>query len=90
MNKKKKKFKHLPDGSINIGFDADMINLNVEQVISVKVLGKDFRESAKYKQILSSIREVGIIEPPVIVPDGKSTIHYILLDGHLRIEDHHI
>ena len=63
-----------------------MINLNVEQVIPIKVLGKDFRESSKYKQIISSIREIGIIEPPVVVPDGKSKTYYIALDGHLRIE----
>ena len=86
MNKSKKNFKHLPDGSINISFDIDMINLNVEQVIPIKVLGKDFRESSKYKQIISSIREIGIIEPPVVVPDGKSKTYYIALDGHLRIE----
>lgn len=39
--------------------------------------------SPKYRQILASIREVGIIEPPVV---SRSHGKYILLDGHMRVE----
>lgn len=38
--------------------------------------------SPKYRQILASIREVGIIEPPVV---SRSHGKYILLDGHMRV-----
>jgi ParB-like chromosome segregation protein Spo0J len=44
----------------------------------------NLRKSRRYKQIMVSIREVGIIEPPVVAPDNKG--RYMLLDGHLRIE----
>ena len=38
----------------------------------------------KYAQVLSSIREVGLIEAPVVAPLKKEK-GYLLLDGHLRI-----
>ena len=39
----------------------------------------------KYKQIVSSINEVGLIEPlSVIQPDRKNP-EYLVLDGHLRV-----
>jgi ParB-like chromosome segregation protein Spo0J len=42
--------------------------------------------SQKYAQIVASVREVGIIEPPVVSRDPQSRSKYILLDGHLRVE----
>ena len=83
---KKKNFTKISDGSITAGFDTEMLDILVEQIIPTKSLVVEFHKSSKYQQILSSIREIGIIEPPVIVADGKSPTHYILLDGHLRIE----
>ena len=43
-------------------------------------------KSPKYSQIVASIREIGIIEPPVVSRDAQSRGRYILLDGHLRLE----
>jgi len=37
-------------------------------------------------QILASVKEVGLIEPPAVIPDPKKRNHFLLLDGHLRIE----
>ncbi|WP_448140235.1 plasmid partitioning protein RepB C-terminal domain-containing protein [Sphingopyxis fribergensis] len=44
------------------------------------------RKSVKYGQIAASIKEVGIIEPPVVVPDPAQRGRYRLLDGHLRVD----
>lgn len=45
--------------------------------------------SKKYASILSSVKELGVVEPLVVHPkplieDGVSS--YMLLDGHLRLE----
>src|SRR3546814_16219914 len=40
----------------------------------------------KVGQIAASIREVGIIEPPVVVRIKGQRDRYRLLDGHIRIE----
>lgn len=42
--------------------------------------------SVKYHQIAASIKEVGIIEPPVVVRGSDDPELFHLLDGHLRVE----
>lgn len=74
------------DDKIKIGFDDRTIDLRLAQIIPVKPVTPSARNSRKYKQILSSIQEVGIIEPPVVTREKASSDLYILLDGHLRIE----
>ncbi|CAN5331748.1 plasmid partitioning protein RepB C-terminal domain-containing protein [soil metagenome] len=43
------------------------------------------RHNTKYRQILASIREVGLVESPVVFPIG-GTDTFGLMDGHLRIQ----
>ena len=39
----------------------------------------------KYKQIVSSINEIGLIEPLSVVHPNPKQSEYLLLDGHLRV-----
>lgn len=71
---------------IKIGFDIDTVHLRIDQITPLKLITPVIRESEKYKQIAASIREVGIIEPPVVAPKRKGQAQHMLLDGHLRIE----
>lgn len=71
---------------IQMGFDIDTINLRLDQIIPLKSVTDSARTSRKFKQIAISIKEVGIIEPPVVARDRQSKDRYILLDGHLRLE----
>ena len=73
-------------GSVAFGFENDCITLPVESILPVRVIAKTTKSSRKYRQITASIREVGLVEPPVVArnPDDEST--YLLLDGHVRIE----
>jgi ParB-like chromosome segregation protein Spo0J len=71
---------------IKIGFDRSTIDLRIDQIAPLKVVAPAVRVSQKFQQILASIKEVGIIEPPVVAPAPQSKGRYILLDGHLRIE----
>lgn len=84
--KKEQKIEVVPDGEITMGFDRNMIELRIDQIIPIKMLAHNLRKSSKFKQILSSVQEIGIIEPPVVIPDNKSNDLFILLDGHMRIE----
>lgn len=85
MASKPKKQK-IMDGQIKVGFDAQTVDLQLSQIIPIKMVSAVMRESQKFKQILASIREVGVIEPPVVAPDSQNRNRYILLDGHLRVE----
>jgi hypothetical protein len=69
---------------IRIGFDTDTVTLTLDQIIPLKIITPHLRQSRRYKQIMVSIREVGIIEPPVVSQGDKG--RYMLLDGHLRFE----
>ncbi len=80
---KKTNIKTMTDGSVVSAFENQLMQLQVKQVLPTKVIEDNILKSSKYKQIRSSIQEVGIIEPPVIRADGKS---FILLDGHMRLE----
>ncbi|MDX2073059.1 MAG: plasmid partitioning protein RepB C-terminal domain-containing protein [Alphaproteobacteria bacterium] len=75
----------MPDGTMKIGFDTQTITLRLDQIASLKVLEPKVLSSEKFKQIVSSVREIGIIEPPV-VSHSKAGGKYMLLDGHLRLE----
>ncbi|MCB9985882.1 MAG: ParB N-terminal domain-containing protein [Micavibrio sp.] len=74
------------DNPVKLGFDDQTIDLRVEQLIPTKPITTAAKTSRKYKQIISSIEEVGIIEPPVVTKEKSGSDLYILLDGHLRIE----
>lgn len=71
--------------SIKLGFESRTIELRLNQIVPLKAVTPAARASGKFQQIETSIREVGIIEPPVVSPDGR-TGKYLLLDGHLRLE----
>jgi len=70
--------------NIHIAFEDDLLELQLDQLVPTKVVRKITHNSTKFKQILSSIREIGIIEPLIVRRQSKSSKNYILLDGHLR------
>ena len=76
----------LPKGDIQIGFDKHTIVLKIDQIVRLKTIPDAVRTSKKFAQIVASIREIGVIEPPAVAPDTANSGQYFLLDGHLRIE----
>lgn len=71
---------------VALGFCREGILLPLSAVVALKSLRPTFRDSAKYRQILTSVRVVGLVEPPTVWPDPDNPGRYFLLDGHLRIE----
>ena len=71
---------------LTLSFERHMVELDLENIIPLKILSKEIRKSRKFQQIATSIREVGIIEPLVIAKESASSNRYILLDGHMRLE----
>jgi len=69
--------------TIKIAFGSDLLEVAIDQLVPTKLVRKATHNSVKFKQILSSIKEIGIIEPLIVKRQGKSK--YILLDGHLRL-----
>jgi len=71
---------------IDITFKPESLFIKFTDILPVKQLHERIKKTRKYSQISASIHEVGVIEPPVVVPDRHKRGKYLLLDGHLRIE----
>ena len=67
-------------------FGSDCVVVSIAAILPVKAIEKTAKSSHKYRQIAASIREIGLVEPPVVIQDTRDTNSYLLLDGHLRIE----
>jgi len=85
MDKEPPEKPKLPQDEIKFGFDQETVTLSLDQIAAVKIVQPATLKSVKFMQVMASIREVGIIEPPVVCRNEKSRGKYILLDGHLRI-----
>lgn len=70
--------------NIPIAFDPQGIVLPIPSILPLKQVKNSIRSTQKYQQVLSSVQEVGIIEPLVVFPQKDET--YLLLDGHIRLE----
>lgn len=69
---------------IKHGFHMELVELPLADLFPTKTISHQIKKGRKYRQVLSSVQEVGLIEPPVVTP-LKNEKGYLLLDGHLRI-----
>ena len=69
-----------------MAFERKSVFVKFSNILPVKQLPKRVKKTKKYLQISASIREVGIIEPPVVFRERDKKGKFLLLDGHLRIE----
>ncbi|KRA03279.1 plasmid partitioning protein RepB C-terminal domain-containing protein [Achromobacter sp. Root565] len=68
-----------------LGFIPEPIELPFERILPSHKISEGILDTRKFKQIVSSIEEVGLIEPLTVgraVPPGDL---HVLLDGHIRI-----
>lgn len=71
--------------NIDIAFQLSTLYLDPSQLLLSKSILKSTLYTKKYGQIKASIKEIGIIEPLIVVPTADKK-QYILLDGHIRFE----
>ena len=75
-----------PTGPVKIGFEEASCRIPISAIKPLHRVSDAVKITPKYAQILASIREVGIVEPPVVTRDRADPGQFLLLDGHLRIE----
>lgn len=68
------------------GFEETRLRIPFAQIQPLKLITPAIKKTPKYLQIVSSIREVGLVEPPVVARDRSDPGKYLLLDGHMRID----
>jgi hypothetical protein len=73
-------------GRVASAFEADALRLPIDALLPLKTVRPDVKASAKYRQIVTSIQAVGLVEPPVVARDPDDPDRFFVVDGHLRIE----
>ncbi len=71
---------------VEIAFESECLTVSLDDILLMKKTNNQIKKSRKYIQIVTSIRELGVIEPPVVISSRSEKEKYLLLDGHLRIE----
>ena len=69
-----------------MAFEREGLRVAIADIQPLKLVSESIKKTPKYAQIAASIREVGIIEPPILARDQSDPGKYLLLDGHLRID----
>jgi len=69
---------------MKIGFEMRKIRLALEDISPMRQIKDLHKGIMRYKKILSSIKEVGLVEPLVVYPQKDAPGKYLLKNGHLR------
>ncbi|MGE8658712.1 MAG: plasmid partitioning protein RepB C-terminal domain-containing protein [Achromobacter sp.] len=68
-----------------LGFIPEPISLPLDKILPSHKVQEGMVETRKFKQILSSIEEIGLIEPLTVGKAVRPGDLHILLDGHIRM-----
>lgn len=69
---------------ISLGFALEPLSVRLNQILPSRKLPPGLSTSRKFRQIRSSIQEIGLIEPLSVTPAIQESGQHMLLDGHMR------
>lgn len=72
--------------TVGRSFEVETQIIAIDDIQPLHLVSDSARKSQKFRQVESSIHRIGLVEPPVVVPDKDLSGKYLLLDGHLRLE----
>ena len=72
--------------AVKMAFKPEVIEVAVDDIQPLKTIKASIKKTAKYRQVLTSVREVGIIEHLVVYRQKGADKKFLLLDGHLRMD----
>jgi ParB-like chromosome segregation protein Spo0J len=70
--------------AVQITFEMVGMTIPIADIHPIRQIKPADNLFGKYKAVLASIREVGVIEPLVVYPQKGKSGAFLLLDGHLR------
>lgn len=68
-----------------LGFDLETYQVPLDHLLPSKKIMDGTMSTRKYKQVVSSIHEIGLIEPLSVIQTDPKKSEFLLLDGHLRV-----
>jgi hypothetical protein len=69
---------------VRIAFEQQVLLLALNDILPSKMLAPGLKETAKYKRIVASVAQLGLIEPLSVARQKGG--RYLLLDGHVRFD----
>lgn len=73
-----------PIKPVRLGFELDCLEIPLELLHPSRVVPPTLKMSGKYQQVKSSLSEIGLVEPIVVMPHPTLPGAFQMLDGHLR------
>jgi len=70
---------------VTLGFVPEPVVVAIDDILPTRRFPPSALKTRKFRQIVSSITEVGLIEPLSVTARDAKTHKYTLLDGHLRL-----
>jgi len=70
---------------VELGFIPEPLTVALDNLLPSRKTPANLITSRKYRQILASITEIGLIEPLSVTPASAGTGQHLLLDGHIRL-----
>lgn len=70
---------------VGLGFIPDTLTVPLDNILPSRKMPAGLVTSYKYRQILASVGEIGLIEPLSVTPANDETGQHLLLDGHVRV-----
>ncbi len=70
---------------VSLGFVPKVIQVRLDNLLLTKSFSTSLAETPKYRQVIASIRSVGMIEPLIVASLDRKSGKHPLLDGHLRL-----
>ncbi|MFJ1254248.1 plasmid partitioning protein RepB C-terminal domain-containing protein [Cupriavidus sp. CuC1] len=71
--------------SVTLGFVPEPLSVPVICILPSRKTPAGVANTRKFKQIRSSIEEIGLIEPLSVTAVDQQSGHHMLLDGHIRL-----
>lgn len=71
--------------AIALGFSLETRSVPLANLLPSRKIPEGLDISKKFKQIRSSIEEIGLIEPLSITPEIQKSGNHMVLDGHIRM-----
>ena len=71
---------------VTVGFEPESVTIPIADILPLRLVDRSTRKRRKFRQIAASIREIGVVQPPIVARRSDGKHKYLLLDGHLRIE----
>jgi ParB-like chromosome segregation protein Spo0J len=71
--------------NLTLGFDLETWQIPLDELLPSKKVQDGVMTTRKFRQIVSSIREIGLIEPLSVIKPDKNQPGYMVLDGNLRV-----